>query len=212
MSSAGRASQPQLPPLSSNLAAAVQPNAGYQRRQSSMAATATNMAPPKWGHPGRFAAITIEPLYREPAELAPEEGSVWNGPAVTSIDVSSSRFGAGAAQAATAPESTGNDYSGMVEGTVRHVTFRATDTGFTVLKVEVNRQHGAPANDSSVQPPARSRAWQTANGKRQRQRKPDEGVTTVIGQFQQLSKGQLLRFEGHWVEHSTFGSQLQALR
>ena len=97
---------------------------------------------------------------------------------------------------------------GIVEGTVLRITFRAADSGFAVLKVRAIKQQGLPAeqhlNGAQRQHPA------SREGRRRQQ--TQAGIITVTGIFPDVSAGQVLRFEGDWVDHTTHGRQLQSMR
>lgn len=207
-------------PASAPSHAAPQPkvhlNSAPQRRRSSMAATATQMAPPKFGGAPRLPApprhdqapaqwvggqdASAESRYTSPP---PVNGSIVDAPALGRPMLA----GVDAAAGAAAPGAV--VYSGVVEGSVRHVTFRAADTGYTVLRVEATMQEGLPAGPTAQQ--ARPQR-QAAGGRGRKQSAAQAGLITVTGTFETLNKGQRLRFEGRWVEHPSFGNQLHASR
>ena len=99
-------------------------------------------------------------------------------------------------------------YPGVVEGTVQRITFRAADSGFAVLKVSMTKQQGLSA-EQHLNLSRRQTAAQR-DGRRRQQAPP--GIITVTGIFPDVSTGQVLRCEGHWVDHTTHGHQLQSMR
>ena len=99
-------------------------------------------------------------------------------------------------------------YPGVVEGIVQRITFRAADSGFAVLKVSAIMQQGLPAEQHLNG--ARRQESVTHTGRRRQQTQP--GIVTVTGIFPNVSAGQLLHFEGDWVDHTTHGRQLQSVR
>lgn len=186
-------------------------SSGSRTSRYTMAATAIR-APPKWGDP--VSPPRAPPYDQQPANLPrfPDHTSPLNGaPLAAAANPGTAVRPSSAAGFTRLPPPNHSDdpHSVVVEGIVRHVTFRAGDSGFTVLKVEVTNQEGPPAPAASTRAkPLRD----SADPRRRRQSAPQTGLVTVTGTFQPLNKGQLMRFEGRWMEHSTFGNQLQASR
>ena len=114
----------------------------------------------------------------------------------------------GLTQSAVSTQRPQGSYPGIVEGTVLRITFRATDSGFAVLKVRTNKQQGLPAEQHPSS--AQRLGLASRDGRRRQQNEP--GIITVTGIFPDISAGQLLRFEGEWVDHTTHGRQLQSMR
>lgn len=92
-----------------------------------------------------------------------------------------------------------------VAGVVQRVTYRAQETGFCVLKLQLEAGYSAP-------PAARS--GQGSGGRGRGRGRTDESLVTVTGIFprETVNKGQRLRFTGRWVHHNTYGQQLHADR
>ncbi len=195
------------------------PAPGAQCRLVSMAAPAIQTAP-TWARSLRHAELAdIDDLPAGSAYSPREQRVVTSfeqptarqrylfleadaAPTVPSWDRSGLR------QSAASAQQRQESYPGVVEGTVARITFRAVDSGFAVLKVSATQQEGLSAeqhlNLSQRQKPAQR------DGRRRQQTAP--GIVTVTGIFPDVSAGQRLRIEGHWVEHTTHGHQLQSMR
>jgi hypothetical protein len=75
-----------------------------------------------------------------------------------------------------------------LEGTVKRITFRAADTGYSVVRVKTNP-------GSSTGPSTRVPAVPSAVQK-DKPKKLDGGMVTVVGILPLLQEGQQLRFKG----------------
>ena len=195
------------------------PAPGTQCRLVSMAAPAIQTAP-TWARSLRHTELEeIDDLPSRSA-YSPHEQRVLSSleqPTARQQDMSQESDAAqfvhnwdrsGLAQSAASAQQRQEPYPGVVEGTVVRVTFRAADSGFAVLKVSATKQQGLSAEQhlslSRRQTPAQR------DGRRRQQTAP--GIVTVTGIFPDVSAGQRLRIEGHWVDHTTHGHQLQSMR
>ncbi len=194
------------------------PAPGAQCRLVSMAAPAIQTAP-TWARSLRHAELADVDDLPAGSAFSPHEQRI-----VTSLEQPTARQQnlfledtapnvqswdrSGLRQSAAAAQQRQETYPGVVEGTVARITFRAADSGFAVLKVSATQQEGLSAEQhlslSQRQKPAHR------DGRRRQQTAP--GIVTVTGIFPDVSAGQRLRIEGHWVEHTTHGHQLQSMR
>ena len=116
-----------------------------------------------------------------------------------------------------------------VEGTVRRITFRADDTGYTVLRLQLAPGSLSSSSDGSASEAeeqiaaataSASAAWPAGRGTWGRRLNPketvqgkgkgkDKQIIIVVGNLPQIAVGQTLRLRGRWVEHRQYGLQLQ---
>ena len=169
---------------------------------------------PTWGRTQRHPAIEeLESRSTLPARSPLEQPSMrqldlYGAP--DAISVPTRVVNGGLPHFAVAAQHEQAPLPGSVEGTVLRITFRAADSGFAVLKVSVSKQQGLPAEQNLNG--ARRHTTAHNDGRRRQQQQPQPGIVTVTGIFPDISAGQLVRFEGDWVDHTTHGRQLQSLR
>ena len=172
---------------------------------------------PTWARSLRHAEVdevdglSIAPAFmphEQSALPSPEQPISWRQEPYSDADGAQTARGWEFDGLAQSAQQSPSSYPGLVEGTVLRITFRAADTGFAVLKVRASKQQGLPAEQ---QLNGTQRQGSAARGGRRRQQtQPD--IITVTGTFPDVSAGQLLRFEGDWVDHTTHGRQLQSMR
>ena len=74
----------------------------------------------------------------------------------------------------------------IIEGSVERVVFHSDETGFTVIRVRPDESADIPGENLD-----------------------STGLFTVVGQLPAIKPGELLRFDGVWMRHKTFGKQLR---
>ncbi|MEN8097518.1 MAG: ATP-dependent RecD-like DNA helicase [Chloroflexota bacterium] len=74
----------------------------------------------------------------------------------------------------------------IIEGSVERVVFHSDETGFTVIRVRPDESADIPGENLD-----------------------STGLFTVVGQLPAIKPGELLRFDGVWTRHKTFGKQLR---
>lgn len=109
---------------------------------------------------------------------------------------------------------------------MQRVTYRADDTGYTVMQVQVksassSSSAGASSSDASTSSLSSSidgasdadavaAAAEAVLGGARGGRPGRRPVITVVGAFQAVAAGQTLRLHGSWVQHKQYGWQLKA--
>ena len=101
----------------------------------------------------------------------------------------------------------------VVDGTIKKVQYRSSDSGYTVLKVGVTPESLAAAVEdgrSVIPDGALDGASSLVNKYRKRKNKRSDLSITVVGILPVLHVGQGVTVEGSWTTHPTYGMQLKA--
>ncbi|KAL4458529.1 hypothetical protein ABPG75_013394 [Micractinium tetrahymenae] len=216
-------------------------NVGRRRRQmrSHVVAAAAGWQRPPTGGARLHAAAAAEPAPVAELSISSSTGSSEDSTAlVATAAVASdalvswqrqlSLAGGAGLQAAAAAVA---DATISLEGTVQKITFRAADTGYTVMRVQLTSpkkaaQPGSPRAGSSSDGALGSDASGSQSGSDSGGEGAVESVAapdvqlpaalgkarviTVVGSLPQVALGQALRLHGTWVEHKQYGLQLRA--
>ena len=97
-------------------------------------------------------------------------------------------------------------------GTVTRIVYHNDDTGYTVLRLALERA-GRKSKNGSPPPPPPAPPALDLNGPQQLSLLNLDDLPrliTVVGTFAGVEAGQPLRVSGEWIEHSAYGPQLKA--
>ena len=90
-----------------------------------------------------------------------------------------------------------------VEGTIKKVQYRASETGYTVLKVGVSPEYEGDIPDIALE-------GSNSHYKFGKKKNKKEVAITVVGILPVLHVGQGIFVKGSWTTHPTYGMQLKA--
>ena len=178
----------------------------WQHPARSLLTTAASRGP---GQPSAAAdlhtAAEVAPLESE-QELAgaalaplPQQPSALPAAAPYRLDPGIERWMGGLpAPPPPAPAAAAASAAVSVEGTVQRITFRAEDTGYTVLRLTLAADEASSSSSSSS----------SGGGSSSKRRRKE--VVTVVGTLPRVAVGQTLLLRGTWVQHPQYGQQLRA--
>lgn len=103
----------------------------------------------------------------------------------------------------------------VVDGTIKKVQYRSSDSGYTVLKVGVSPESlandaGHGGDNGRIPEGALEGASSMVSKYRKRKNKQNDLSITVVGILPVLHVGQGVTVQGTWTTHPTYGMQLKA--
>lgn len=144
--------------------------------------------------------------------MTPRGPGAWGSHIAAAVDPLSTRAAADAHQPIDAATFVPSQHA-FVDGTIKKVQYRSSDSGYTVLKVGVSPEALAAAVEdgrSVIPDGALEGASSLVNKYRKRKNKRSDMSITVVGILPVLHVGQGVTVEGSWTTHPTYGMQLKA--